>query len=222
MSKWNPFAKPEEKAAESQSKTEAEQLIETLGATLTQKFEETVRPLREEVTKLQTRWNEIEEAAKSEPIEPPAERTAEQKIEERQNQLLALTVQTNARITEAEILTQVAQKWPALVAEVKDVFDKTPISRKGLPDYASVYCPNVVWMVVGRAAEKGGLSQNRENGSFYIGSNSGKAGADGGSSLSDFDWVDPVTGRTESGEETLRKLGISTKDFEESRKRGLI
>jgi hypothetical protein len=67
------------------------------------------------------------------------------------------TIKTNARLTEREVLDEVRDKGLTdFIPQIKEQFGNTPIQVKADPNYER-YCHNVVDMIVGREAQKGGL-----------------------------------------------------------------
>lgn len=222
MPSW--FKKEEKKDDGSQSKSEADLLVEKLGATI----DERLKPLRDEFSALKNDWDSIKaEATKTDPPDPTknadgSEVTAEQKAEREKTTLFALTVQTNARITENECIGSMQQNWPHLINEARELFQKTPWQRKAQPDYAE-YCGNVVRMLVGREALKGGLRYDQKASRFLIEDSTTKTGGEA-SPLNDPDltWTDPNTGKTLTASEQLRKLNIDPEKFAESMKRGVV
>jgi hypothetical protein len=222
---WNPFKKtdePEKKDGE-QSKSEVDQLVEKLGVS----FEERLKPLREGFESLKTEWDGIKAAAAKEP-EPNNnggggdELTEEQKAAKDRTALLALTVQTNARITESEIISEISANWSHLIPEIRSYFQSTPIQRKAQADYAE-FCRNIKDMVVGKAAQKAGLRFDGKNQRFFLEDASAKTGgAESPLNDPDLGWTDPNTGKSISASEQLAKLGIKPEEFVESQKRGIV
>ena len=223
------FDKPDKPAADgSQSKSEADKLVEALGA----KLDERLKPFEEKITNLEGRWNRIEEEAvraSEPPPKDPATLTPEERNDNDKKALLALSVQANARITESECLASVAEKWPSVVPQLKEAFAKTSLDVKARSDYATI-CSNAVDTLVGRAARSSGLryDERREGSKFFIEDSGGTGGGnDEVSVLSDpeLTWVDSKGTRTETPRDTLRKLGFSKeeqKKFEENLKNGRL
>lgn len=219
MGLWN--KKPEDKK-DDQSKSEADLLVERLGATI----DERLKPLSEKVESVASWQARVEEQFKTET--PPdanknpdgTELTPEQKQANRESALLALTVQANARITESECIASIQSGWPQLVAEARATFAKTPWQRKAQADYAE-YCNNVVDMLVGREAKKGGLRYDSKNSRFMIEDSAAKTGGEN-SPLNDpeLTWVDEHSGKTLTASEQLAKLRIDPKEFADFMKRG--
>jgi hypothetical protein len=235
VSFWN--KKPPEGETEEQKKQREEkeqnEFIEKIGVTLDAKVKAAVGDLSAKVTSWDDRWKKLEEAAaggegggEGGGGSGDEELTDDQKREkldrEEKNKLLALTIATNARITEAEILHEVHDKFPEFEAKIKDIYANTPIARKGQADYAA-YCRNVMKMVVGEAALAGGLRYDSASKQFFLENSSG--GGDGETHeflASDMNWTDPTSGRTLSARDQLNKLGITPEDFAKSVKAGVV
>jgi hypothetical protein len=230
VSFWN--KKPPDNETEEQRKVREEKeqndFIEKLNGNLEQKL----KPLADQVKAWDERWKKLEEAAASggngdeggddggEGLTEEQKRIREDQIEKRK--LLALTIATNARITESEVLHEVHEKFPEFEAKVKDIYANTPLERKGQADYAA-YCRNVMKMVVGEAALAGGLRYDAGKKTFFLENASG--GGEGESHeflASDMTWTDPASGKTLTGREQLAKLGIKPEDFAESVKHGVV
>ena len=223
MSKWNPFTKTSDSDKvddKTQSKTDQDALVERMNAA----FAEHMKPLRDEFTTLKNDWESIKAAATKE--EPPpnneGELTPEQKNERDKRSLLALNIATNARLTEGECIQGISDQWKHLIPEIRTLFNRTPIERKAQPDYPE-YCNNIVDMLIGKAARSAGLRYNGDNKTFFIEDAASKTGGEQ-SPLADpaLSWQDPVSGKTESASETLRKLGIKPEDFVKSMNDGIV
>ena len=131
-------------------------------------------------------------------------------------------MQTNARITEGEVLSEISANWAHLIPEIKGYFASTPVQRKAMADYAE-FCRNIKDMVVGKAAQKAGLRFDGKNQRFFLEDASAKTGgADSPLADPDLNWTDPNTGKTISASETLARLGIKPEEFVENQKKGLV
>jgi len=229
---WNPFRKKDDPAEkkDEQTKSEVDQLVEKLGASFDAKLSERLDPLQKGFTELKTEWDGIKAAA-SEGDKGGSgggtggggeELTDEQKAARDRMALLTLSVQTNARITESEVLSTISQKWAKFIPDIKKYFAETPIARKSQADYAE-YCNNIVKMVIGDAALKSGLGFNDKDKRFFLEDAASKTGGEG-SILADPDlsWTDPNTGKTISASDTLARLGIKPEEFVENQKKGLV
>jgi hypothetical protein len=221
---WSPFKKKEEEPAPKdgeQTKSEVDQLVEKLGAS----FEERIKPLQEGFKTLKDEWDGIKAAAAKEPEPAPTnadELTEEQKAAKDRTALLTLSVQTNARITESEIISEISGQWAHLIPEIRQYFNSTPIQRKAAADYAE-FCRNIKDMVVGKAAQKAGLRFDGKNQRFFLEDANAKS-SETNDSMNDPDlsWTDPKSGQTLTFSQQLGKLGIDPKEFAENQKRGIV
>jgi hypothetical protein len=213
---WPKFGKSDDKS-EDQSKAESDALVDRFAALV----EEKNKPLNDAVSKLQSRWDAIEsEAAKgNEPPPPdPASITPEQRNENEKRAIFALTVQANARMTEAECIQGISSQWSHLIPELKRMFAETDINLKARPDYVQ-RCENCVNVLIGQAARKGGVRSDG-SGKFYIEDSASKTGGED-SPLNDLPaWQSDD--RVESASETLAKLKIDPKKFSEDFKNGRL
>ena len=228
---WNPFKKdgqPDEEA-----KKELDAFIDRIGTSFEAKLEDKLKPIREEVTAVKTKWEALEKAAGEGGGGGNGggegggggdqNFTDEQKRELKDRQLLALSIVTNARVTEGEILGEaVGQGLGEFVPKIKEYFQNTPVERKGQADYPT-YCRNIVKMVVGTAAIDGGLRFDGQSKKFFLEDASGKGGDNQYDFLAgDLAWTDPRSGKTFSASEQLAKLGIKPEEFAESIKKGAV
>jgi len=229
---WSPFKKTEPEKTDDQTKSEVDQLVEKLGASFDAKLTERLDPLQKGFTELKGEWDGIKAAATEKPDTnnnggagggaTDETLTDEQKAAKDRRALLILSVQTNARITESEIISEVSGQWAHLVPEMKEFFAHTPVERKAMPDYA-VFCRNIKDMVVGKAAQKAGLRFDGKNQRFFLEDATAKTGgADSPLADPDLNWTDPNTGKTISASETLARLGIKPEEFVENQKKGLV
>jgi len=223
---WKPFQKtnePEKKEGGEQEKSEVDQLVEKLGVS----FDERIKPLKEGFEALKSEWDGIKAAATEKP-DPNSnggggeELTDEQKAARDRTALLTLSVQTNARITEGEVLSEISANWAHLIPEIKGYFASTPVQRKAMADYAE-FCRNIKDMVVGKAAQKAGLRFDGNNQRFFLEDASAKTGgAESPLANPDLSWTDPNSGKTITASETLARLGIKPEEFVENQKKGLV
>ena len=221
---WNPFKK-EDSPAE-QKPNEQEEFLSKLRTSI----EEVVKPVRDSVTKMEARWEELEKAATNPPApaaehKDPADPNTDLPgyLKEQLTPLAVQTIQTNARLTEREILDEVAPYWAHLVPEIKKMFAETALIRKSAPDYP-IYCRNIVNLVVGKAAQEAGLRFDGQSKRFFL-EDAASKGEHGETVFSDpnLNWTDPRNpGKTLTASDQLAKLGISAKDFAESVKRGVV
>jgi hypothetical protein len=219
---WNPFRKNDEhEKKDDQSKSEVDELVEKLGAS----FEERIKPLQDGFTALKSEWDGIKAAATKADEPPPAndaELTDEQRNKKAQDGLFALSVATNARLTESEVLSEISSNWAHLIPEIRTILAATPLPRKAQADYA-VYCRNVKDMIVGQAAQKAGLRYDGKNSRFFLEDAAARTGGDASPLYDpDLNWTDPNTGKTITGSETLARLGIKPEEFVENQKKGYV
>lgn len=207
-----------------QSKADADALVEKLTA----KFDEALKPVRDQIESLTTKWNKMEEeATRSVNAETAGkhadgtELTSEERNERDKRGLLAVAVNANARITESECIAGIASEWPQLVPKVKELFRNTDWQRKAQPDYAE-YCSNIVDMLVGKEARKGGLRYDRTSSRFMIEDATTKTGgAESPLNDPDLTWVDPK-GRTMTASDQLAKFKIDPEKFAKNLKDGRL
>ena len=206
------------------SKSEADELLDKFAAKFKEEITAAITPINERVNTLASKWDKMEEEAKnqlSEETRRAEESTLtddekkERASRSREQALFELSVQANARVTEAEVIGSIADKYPKLISELREMFSKTPAQTKAQPNYAQL-CYNVVDMLVGREARKQGLGYDRNNEKFFISDATGKGDQTNSALDSDeFNYVSPNGKRRETGRETLVKLGIDPKEFEE-------
>lgn len=189
-----------------------------------------MKPVADTVADLQGKWKKLEESAAADEHDndnnDDANLTEEEKrrkndeIEKRK--ILALSIMTNARITENEVLQEVHTKFPEYESKIREYFANTPIERKGQADYAA-YCQNIVDMVLGKAARAGGLRYDTSNKRFFLEDASGGDGKENYDFLaSDVTWQDPRSGKIVTGREQLAKLGITPEEFRKSQEKGIV
>jgi hypothetical protein len=223
-------------ANDEEQKKELDAFIDRIGTSFEAKLEEKLKPIREEVTSVKTKWEALEKAAggngdagngggggEGSGGNGDENLTDEQKRQVNDRKMLALTIATNARITEGEVLGEVVgQGLSEYVPKIKEYYQNTPLERKGQADYAE-YCRNIVNMIVGKVAREQGLRFDGQNKKFFL----EDAGGKGSDSQYDFlagdqAWVDPRSGRIVSASEQLAKLGIKPEEFAESIKKGVV
>ncbi len=213
---WPKFGKSDDKN-DDQSKAEADALIERFAAVIDEK----IKPFGETVTSLKTKWDSIEEEARKAGEPPPVKEedlTAEQKQANRERALFGMTVQANARITEAECIEALSGQWSHLIPDFKKMAASTSIDVKARPDYANI-CNNAIDTLIGKAARSGGVRSDA-SGKFYIEDAASKTGGED-SPLHDIPtWQGDD--RTESASDTLAKLKIDPKKFSEDLKAGRL
>jgi len=216
MGLWN--KKPAEGDG-TQTKSEADLLVEKLGPVI----EAVVKPIRDQVETISTKWNAMEEEAKR-GLNEEQQRTAREAEgnltpEEKQaletKKAFVLNVLTNARVTEEDVIREVRDQWPSLVPRFREVINGIPFDEKSKPNYAD-RCRNAVTLVIGQEARKGGLKQDSNTGKFFLEDAAASTGGDD-SPFSDPDltWIDPRNPDRApmSASEQLRKLRIDPKQF---------
>jgi hypothetical protein len=218
-----PFAKkqddtPPEKKDE-QGKAEVDALVDRLN----QSFTEQVKPILAKVEALETKWNAIETAASDEVKNKNEETlTDEQKAARDKHALLALNINTNARLTESEVLGELSHKWGEFIPEIRKRLSTVSLDRKAQPNYAEVV-RSVANLVIGEAAVAKGLNFDGQRKEFFLEDAAGKSGETGYDFLaSDLNWTDPRSGKTMTPREQLSKLGITPEEFAKSQKAGVV
>jgi hypothetical protein len=221
--------KQDEKQNDGQSKSEADALVEKLGASIEEKFGKKF----EAVDTLLAKWNKMEQEA-AESLNDEARRSAkaaeesltpEEKLANENKKLFLLQVLTNARITEQECIDEVKGQWPGLVPRIREVLATIPMDDKAKGDYPQ-RCRNAVKLVVGDEAIKNGLRQDRNSGKFMIEDSVAKTGGEE-SPLNDSDltWIDPRNPDRPpmTATQQLAKLKIDPKEFADwAKKQGMI
>jgi len=203
---------------------EQEEFLSKLRTTV----EEVVSPVRDSVKAMQDRWAELEKAATAPPPpekKDPADPNTDPQgwMREQLTPLAMQNIQTNARLTEREVLDEVAPYWAHLLPEIKKMFAETALVRKAAADYP-IYCRNIVSLVVGKAAQEAGLRFDGQSKRFFLEDATSK-GEHGDPLYSDpnLTWTDPRNPtKTLTASQQLANLGISPKDFAESVKRGVV
>jgi hypothetical protein len=173
------------------------------------------------VNSLKSEWETIkQEAVKSNepPPRDPATIPEEEKTANRERALFAMTVQANARITEAECIQALSGQWSHLIPEFKQMAASTSIDVKASPNYAKM-CNDAIDQLIGRAARQAGVRTD-SNGKFFIEDAASKTGGED-SPLNDIPaWSGDD--RVETPSETLAKLKIDPKKFAEDYKAGRL
>ena len=138
-----PKAAPAGESDEDRKKREeAEQnaFIERIGVSIDAKL----KPLSDKVETWDGRWKKLEEAATT-PETPPEddsltdEQRRRKEDQSEKSKILAVAIATNARITEGEVISEVATKFPHFTDKVTEYFANTPLERKAQADYGA-YC----------------------------------------------------------------------------------
>jgi hypothetical protein len=165
MGLWNKEEKkpevtptPEEKKEPTPDPTEA----------LLAKMGELLSPIKSSIEATNQRIQAMEESRK--PKAEPQEQVSildNEQIWKEQNlgPIAAQNVITNARLTEREVLDEViSDGWSEFLADIKKELANTPLQVKAMSTYEA-YVRNVVNMVIGQNARKGGL---KRKGSTFI------------------------------------------------------
>lgn len=186
--------------------------------------------MREEFTALKTDWDSIKaEAARSSNDEADRARraaednqTPEEKLATENKRLLMVSLLTNARITESEVVDEVKSQWPGLVPKIKDLLATIPMDDKVKADYGQ-RCRNAVKLVIGDEAIKGGLRHNSDTKKFFLEDAAASTGGeDSPFNDPDLTWVDERSGKTLTATEQLAKLHIDPKQFADFLKRQAV
>ncbi len=227
---WPKFGRekePEEKKDDVQSKADVDALVDRIGSSIEERF---FKPLESKVTALQTKWDEIEKAATAPPKETNEDGTPKVLSEEEKNKLgtqatFAMSVQTNARLTEREVIDEISSSWSHLLPDIRAYFTNTPLARKAQADYPD-YCRNIADMVIGKAAKAAGLRYDGQNKSFFLEDKSTSVTREEGP-LSDPSLVwhqqkpDGST-KTWSVADQLAALKIDPKELSDNMKKGIV
>lgn len=186
---WNFGRQPDpdpdkEKKIAEQSKAEADAFI----AQLTTSFEDKLRPLQEELTALKT-------AATKTPVtttkqDPPPEIPSVLDNEDaafgaRLGPIAANQIMLNARMTEAEVLSEISSKgWGHLVPRIKKALDEqTPLQTKADAVRYRGYVWNVANMIIGESAVEKGLKFDGNKQTFFLEDASGGNGTPANSKM---------------------------------------
>jgi hypothetical protein len=215
MGLWN--KKPADGTNDSQTKSEADLLVERLGTAIEEKF----KTKFEAVDTLLGKWNKMEEEATASLNEEKNRNaraaednlTPEEKLQNENKRLLMVSLLTNARITESEVVDEVKAQWPGLVPRIKEVLATIPMDDKVKGDYPQ-RCRNAVSLVIGQEAIKGGLRQDNNTKKFFLedaAANTG--GEDSPFADPDLTWVDERTGKSLTATEQIKKLGLDPAKF---------
>ena len=208
------------KQREDQEQKTADEFFAKIGETIDSRL----KPISEKVDGMETRWKTLEkDAADEDRRRSEGELTDEQKLARASVQQTVAIIQTNARITENQVLADIRERFPEFEARVKEIYAGTPVERKAQPDY-EVYCRNVVNMLVGKAALDGGLKYDQGNKKFFLEDAQGR-NAEGDTYPfleSDMTWQNPRNGQVLTGRQQLEKLGIKPEEFAKSIKEGIV
>lgn len=170
---WNfgrqtdPDPEKEKKIAD-QSKEE----MEAFAASLRTSFEESVKPLRDELAELKAAaaTRATPTPARTEPTEIPSVLDNEDAaFNARLGPVAVQTALLNARMTESEVLSDISAKgWGHLVPQIREVLEKqTPLQTKAGQGYRG-YVENVADMLIGKAAKDKGLRFDGQKQTFFL------------------------------------------------------
>jgi hypothetical protein len=211
------WSKKTEEKKDGESKSEVDALIDGISA----RFEETLKPIREKVESVASWQAKIEEQFKEPPPDPNkkadgTELTEAERLDRDNKANFALNVMNAARFTENDCVQAVQGQWPQIVAEAKQIFATTPWQKKTEPNYAQ-YCQNVIDMLVGREAKKGGLRYSNKESKFFIEDASATTGGkDSPFNDPNLTWTDPRNpSKTLTASQQLAKLKIDPEEFAE-------
>lgn len=212
-----------------QEKAEMDAFIEKIGVSFDAKLDAKLKPITDDVAGIKTKWETLEKDSTTQLTEEEerarrereAGMTDEEKRSLNEKKLLAVTILTNARLTESEILGEVsAQGFAEFLPKIREHLTATDISVKGQANYGN-YVRNVVDMVIGAAARNGGLKFDGSGKKFFL-EDAAASGTNETTVLGrDLNWTDR-NGKVVSGAEQLARLGINQKDFVESNKNGVV
>lgn len=204
---------PADKPAE-QSAVDADALI----AKFSEALDARLKPIEEKVSSVQDKWNALENAAKAaEDAEaarvraenPPAPLTDREKI------LLEGLADVKGGQIERDIIDEIKEDWPDLVPVLRAEFAKTAPAVKARPDYAQ-YCRNVKTWQLGLLFEKSGGRYDRDKKTIFLEDASTKTteGKRVFDESTNFVYQDGKGNtHTDTGEDTLRKLGVDPATF---------
>jgi hypothetical protein len=172
---WFGEKKDGDPKAEEQSHAQMDELVTKLRTS----FQEDLKPLQAKIDSYETKFAELDQkvtkpAPKIEQQETPSVLDNEDAaFNQRMAPIAYQTALLNARMTESEILNEVASKgWGEFIPEIRKVLDQTNIQTKALDTYAG-YVRNVASMIVGQKAMDGGLKRDPERKTFFIEDGSG-------------------------------------------------
>jgi hypothetical protein len=223
-----PFRQPDpdpekEKKLAEQSKAEADAFVAQLTTSFQNKLEETTKPLRDEIAALKAsqpapRQADPDPNANHIPSVMDDEDTA---FNARLGPIAAQTVMLNARMTEAEVLSEISsQGWGHIVPQIREILTKqTPLATKAGEGYRG-YVENVAAMLIGKAAREKGLKFDGNKQTFFLEDASSSGNQGGNSKLRRLEEeaqdgkIDLLKGKTVP--EWLRKMDIDPDKFIES------
>jgi hypothetical protein len=217
------FKKPDG-TSDDQSKAEMDAMFAKFGEII----DERLKPVNESVSGLKTEWETIKaEATRTPEVDrtprnpdgTPRDLTAEEKRAALDNALATQNVQNAARFIERDVLDAMPADYADLKPTIREMFKNTPVTRKVQADYAE-YCENCVDLAIAKEARKNGLRRNSQTKEFFLEDKSN------GSNEPDSILNDPSlawnnNGRMVMPRETLEKLGIDPKKFEERNAKGV-
>jgi hypothetical protein len=199
-----------------QTSKEADELVSKLRLSV----DEALKPFNERLDSFDTRFKTLESntakpAPKEEARTVPSvlddedgafnARTAP--LKEQTESVAVQTALLNARLTETEVLNEVASRgWGEIIPDVRAQLEQTPVQVKALPTYAQ-YVRNCVDMIVGRKAQAGGLKFDGSKKTFFLEDSSGKGGDGKSSGMAEGDahYLRTKLGMTDAQIEAMQK-----------------
>jgi hypothetical protein len=208
-------------------KTEEKPPVAPSAEELLAKMGELLGPIKDWQEKTSTRLDAMEEARK--PKEPPEEPVENVSVLDDENaafnqRLTPLAIETinlRARMTEREVLDETMSGWQEFLPAVKAELANTQVQVKAMPNYES-YVRNVVDMIVGREARKGGLKRDKSRFVLEDATSVNDNGTLNASSQEDKDFLNfHVTtgkGKVVTRGEYLKRMGIDVSNPDELKK----
>jgi hypothetical protein len=216
---------PNKKDDPPQVKTEDSKPPEAPSAeALLAKMGELLNPFKESIDGMRTRLDAIEESRKPAPT-PPGEIPSvlddeNAAFNQRLTPLAVETINLRSRMVEREVLDEL-EGFSEFIPEIKKELANTSVQVKAMPNYEA-YVRNVVDMIVGREARKGGLRRDKQR--FILEDGSSTNDNTGGSSASQEDkdflnfHVTTGKGKVVTRGEYLKRIGIDISNPEELKK----
>jgi len=209
-----PAAKPEEKAPP--QAPSAEDLLA--------KMSELLSPLSQKLDSQSERLAALEEARKpappANPEIPSVLDNEDAAFRERLTPLAVETINLRSRMVEREVLDEL-EGFSEFLPEIKKELANTSVQVKAMPNYEA-YVRNVVDMIVGREARKGGLRRDKQR--FILEEGSSASDNTGSSTQSQEDkeflnfHVTTGKGKVVTRGEYLKRIGIDISNPEELKK----
>jgi hypothetical protein len=213
---------PNKKDDPPQVKTEEKPPEAPSAEALLAKMSELLNPLKESIDAQGKRMDAYEEARRpKEPVTPnetPSVLDDENAaFNARLTPLAVETINLRSRMVEREVLDEL-EGFSEFIPEIKKELANTSVQVKAMPNYEA-YVRNVVDMIVGREARKGGLRRDKQR--FILEDGSSTNDNTGGSSASQEDkdflnfHVTTGKGKVVTRAEYLKRIGIDISNPEE-------